>query len=361
MDGNPPSPKALSLEPVELPAPASDAARPVSDDSKSEEEKSKRDLRIRTADEFLARAAKEYQEGQVDQALWRRAADQGASDASLVIAAYLRARATALQLQQKQARGSQDPPRRPAPTRAPSGRGDPSDSRAEFDSAEKTGAPFWRRRPLVTYSAAGVAALVIATAIVWVITSPREIEPTRTPVDSAAAAAPSQPPSPLPARTAKAAAEATDQGDLHPNFAARVEDLKQEGNWNVLVLYASDWTRKEPDNASAWHELSLGYAKIRQFEDAFHAAAKAVELSPRDALLWNDLGQANLSLQRLPEAKVAFERALALRPDDPDSLCGAALVAQRDGRASDAEALAARAKNASGGCSGVNMAVAVKH
>jgi len=357
MDGNPPLPNALSLEPVELPAPASDAARPVSDGSKPEEENSKRDLRIRTADEFLAQAAKEYQEGQVDQALWRRAADQGANDASLVIAAYLRARATALQLQQKQARGSQDPPRRPAPTRAPSLRGDPSDSRAEFDSAGKTGAPFWRRRPLVTYCAAGVAALAIATAIVWVITSPREIESTPKPAESATAS--SQPPLPLPARTAKAAAGATDQGDLHPNFAARVEELKQEGNWNVLVLYASDWTRTEPDNALAWHELSLGYAKMRQFEDAFHAAAKAVELSPRDAALWNELGQANLSLQRLPEAKVAFERALALRPDDPDSLCGAALVAQRDGRASDAEALAARAKNASG-CSGVNMAVAVK-
>lgn len=352
MDGNSPSSPGLSLEPVDLPAAASDAARPASDESRPEE-KAKRDLRIRTADEFLAQAAKEYQDGQVDEALWRRAADQGGNDTSLVIAAYLRARATVLQLQQKQARAS-DPS-----TRAASPRSNPSGAVAEADSTGRERAPFWRKRPLVTYSAASAVVLATAIVVVWVITSPRAIEPIRQPVASAAAG-PSQPASPPPAATSKPAAAATDQGDLHPNFAVRVEELKQEGNWNVLVLYASDWTRREPDNATAWHELSLGYARMKQFEDAFHAAAKAVELSPRTAVLWNDLGQVNLSLQRLPEAKVAFERALALRPDDPDSLCGAAQVAQRDGRASDAEALAAQVRNLSVRCSGVNTAVAVK-
>ena len=89
---NPPPRKALSLEAAESPAPAGDAMRKASDQSTSTEN-AKRDLRISTSDEFLAQAAKEYQEGRIDQALWRRAADQGANDASLVIAAYLRARA----------------------------------------------------------------------------------------------------------------------------------------------------------------------------------------------------------------------------------------------------------------------------
>ena len=100
MKANPPSRAALSLEAAESSAPAGDAMRKASDQSASTEN-AKRDLRISTSDEFLAQAAKEYQEGRIDQALWRRAADQGANDASLVIAAYLRARATALQLQRK--------------------------------------------------------------------------------------------------------------------------------------------------------------------------------------------------------------------------------------------------------------------
>ena len=139
-------------------------------------------------------------------------------------------------------------------------------------------------------------------------------------------------------------------GDSRPNFEARVQELKQAGNWNVLVLYASEWTRKEPTNPSAWHELSVGYAKMRQLDDAFQAAAKAVALAPQDARLWNNLGHVNLSLERLPEAKVAFDHALALLADDPDTLCSAALVAQRQGRASDADALAGQVKGADGGC-----------
>jgi len=346
----------LSLEPAESSSPAGDVARTASDESSSDA-KAQRDLRIRTADEFLAQAAKEYQEGRVDQALWRRAADQGANDASLVIAAYLRARATALQLQQKQKEVSQGPASRTGPTRAVNGRHGEAEPAAESDSDEEARAPFLGMRPLVKYSAAGVLLLAALVAVVWFMTAPPEIGSMPQPVASAPLPPPVAPASPLPPGTDQAVAAATDQGDLHPKFEAQMQELKQAGNWNVLVLYASDWTRKEPNNATAWHELSVGYAKMRQLDDAFHAATKAVQLSPADALLWNNLGQVNLSLERLPEAEVAFGRALALRPDDPDAVCGAALVAQRQGRSSDAEALV---KTTAGGCSGVNTPATVK-
>jgi tetratricopeptide (TPR) repeat protein len=356
MDGKSTFRQPLSLAPIESSSPAGDAARPTSDESSSEE-KAKRDLRIRTADEFLARAAKEYQEGEVDQALWRRAADQGGNDVSLVIAAYLRARATALQLQQKQSEPSPRLARGTGRARAGAGPIGEWGPEAETDSDGEAGARSRRMHPQLMYSAAGVASLAAVVAVVWLITSPRGSESVQQPAVSAAVPASNRPAAPLPAGAGHAVAAA--QGDLRPDFAARVQELKQAGNWNVLVLYASDWARKEPNNASAWHELSVGYAKIRQLDDAFHAAAKAVELSPEDALLWNTLGQVNLSLERLPEAKVAFDRALALRPDDADTLCGAALVARKEGRSGDAEALAARVKNAAGGC-GVSTAVAVK-
>src|SRR5258705_7563948 len=62
------------------------------------------DLRMTTADKFLASAVKEYEAGHIDQTLWARASAQPGSDKSLVVAAYLRARATALQLQKRDRR-----------------------------------------------------------------------------------------------------------------------------------------------------------------------------------------------------------------------------------------------------------------
>jgi cytochrome c-type biogenesis protein CcmH/NrfG len=126
----------------------------------------------------------------------------------------------------------------------------------------------------------------------------------------------------------------------------------------VLVLYANEWTRKEPKNPIAWRELSVGYANLQQFNDALDAATKAVELSPEDALPWRNLGQINLTVDRLHEADIAFGRALALNPDDADARCGAALVAQRQERPKDPNAFTRRVGPADGGCFDVSFASA---
>jgi tetratricopeptide (TPR) repeat protein len=151
----------------------------------------------------------------------------------------------------------------------------------------------------------------------------------------------------------------TNHDDARPSLEVRVQQLKDAGNWNVLVLYASEWTRKEPNNSAALSELSIGYANLRQFSDALGAAEKAVGLSPQDARLWRNLGHLNLDLERLPEAGSAFDRVLALSPEDADALCGAATVAQKLGRTKDTDAIARRAKAADGGCPGPGDAESV--
>ena len=98
--------KTLSLEPVETSTPAIDEARPSASDSPAKAD-SQRDLRMTTADEFLAAAAKEYEAGTIDRVLWRQAADEHGRDVSLVIAAYLRARATALQARHQPAESAE--------------------------------------------------------------------------------------------------------------------------------------------------------------------------------------------------------------------------------------------------------------
>jgi len=133
-----------------------------------------------------------------------------------------------------------------------------------------------------------------------------------------------------------------------------VQQLKDAANWNVLVLYASKWTRDEPNNAAAWKELSIGYENLRQFDDAVVAATKAAELSPTEALLWRNVGHLNVTLDRLPEAASAFDRALAISNADADALCGAALVAQRSGQMKEADAIARQVKSTGGTCPGAS-------
>ncbi len=106
MGANSPLGKTLALEPVEVSTPAVDGARPAASESPAKADP-QRDLRMTTADEFLAAAAKEYEAGTIDRVLWRQAADQYGRDVSLVIAAYLRARATALQARNKPAESAE--------------------------------------------------------------------------------------------------------------------------------------------------------------------------------------------------------------------------------------------------------------
>ena len=273
MDEKSPLKKALALEPADAPTRGGDGA--VSD------AEAKRDLHITTADEFLAKAAKEYKTGNIDQALWRRAVEQGGGDESLVIAAYLRTRATALQLQQKKEEGSEiqargavagraagASPRLP-PTRTCSRR---RPSSSEFARAV--------RKPKLWQIGAAVAGLVAIVILVYLTVSPRESEPVRTPVVATASPASSSPPSPSkkepPVNTNAGSNASADVAA--PAISETVQQLKSVGKWNLLVLDANEWTRREPGNATAWRELSYGYAKLQQYNDALDAATKAVQL-----------------------------------------------------------------------------------
>ena len=55
---------------------------------------------------------------------------------------------------------------------------------------------------------------------------------------------------------------------------AKVQELMGAGNWNVLVLHAAEWTRKDPTYADAWKYLAVGYANMRQHDDAFLAGGE---------------------------------------------------------------------------------------
>lgn len=359
--------EAMELEPMDVStADAADAADAAG----------QRELSLTTTDRFPALAAKEYREGHVDPTLWARASAQCGGDEALVIAAYLRARATALQLEKRDRRQAKRP-RKADPTQDTKDRKVEAEPRAEGRStvtvAAKPGGVHLKPK-----HAGAAAVLAVLVAVVWLIAHPQESESIAPPSVSAAvrasaaemSAVASSTREPAPANRVEVAqpvvgttSGGASEVDLVPPVKVTVQQLKEAGNWNVLVLYASKWTRDEPKNAAAWYDLSMGYAKLQQLNDALVAAKKAVELSPEDMLLWRNVGQLHLALEFLPEAASAFDRVLAASPDDPDALCGAAVVANKLGRTKDAGAIAMRLKSSGGSCpqlsEGESVAVSV--
>lgn len=92
----------------------------------------------------------------------------------------------------------------------------------------------------------------------------------------------------------------------------------------------------------AWHgELLL----CREEADAGLAQLKrALKLQPRYAQAWIWAGQALLKTERTKEALKAFDAALALEPGNVWGLIGRAVCLEKGGKAAEAEALYARAR-----------------
>ncbi len=343
-----------------------------------------------TEDRYFAKAAKEYAAGDLDPSLWARAVDRAGGDSALATRTYLDSRATALRV----AKRNESSARRASVAEAFNSAPDPSsvaeESQAPDDTKSKE-APRTRhdragldRTPMIIV--AGVlASVVVATGFIalWPDTVPAQATTLVTPalpVDVSGRSISLQPPT--SATTNKGGPPR--EGRTAEEIVSDIQALEKAGNWNLLVIYSSELTRKQPENAVAWKELSRGYVKLRQFGEALDAATKAATLAPEDFLVWQNLGQLNLALQRpaealsaferavalndgdvvslvqegilntqlgrLSDARIAFAKALALSPENAEALCGAVSLARKEGRVKDAEAMTRQATSFDGGC-----------
>ena len=325
------------------------------------------------ADKFLTAATKEFEAGIVDQPLWRRAVEQSGTDRTLATRRYLAARATALRVTKREKRQERSARR----VRAINELAQPEDEGAGIAGEGQPKPEPYRqhgprpRRRQVVWIGGALASLFVIALVVAVRSesgSAQQRAAVKTPAASAAAA--------KRTNAVAAAASAAQPGGASAqpdNFVDRIPTLKSAGNWNMVVLYAMEWIRKEPENAAPWRELAIGYTKLRQYREALDAATRVVQLAPDDASAWQSLGQLNVIAQRpvdalaafeeaiarndrdapsmvqmgllntqlgrFAEARLAFARALALDGQDLDALCGSAALARKEGRTKDAEAL----------------------
>lgn len=290
-------------------------------------------------DTYAQQAAREYAQGHVDQPLWDRALSQAGGDKTAAAAIYVRARGTALRLldRHRDLDATRPLPPPPVAETAPSRR---KDARAAL--------------PRYVVPAAIAAVLLLAGgggAFYFLggdepapVAAPRPAAPPPTasaPVATPAAPVPVTAAAPVTAVPPPAAK--SDAGNSLAALQAKIQELRDAGNWNVLVLYAVEWTRREPDNAAAWNQLRAGYVYLRQHEDALAAAKKAVQLAPNDAVMWRRLGEVNLDLDDAPGALLAFKEASARDAADVASLQAIGLLATRLGQPQEAKAAFDRA------------------
>jgi len=345
---------------VPIEVPTVDAA------AKSAADGAARERVSRSADDHLAEATREFDNGKIDKPLWARAMELADNDVDAAKPGYLRARATALRISNQKKRAEML-------ARLRSNLPGEEETRPE---APAQPAPRSKRN-LVIAGALGCVVVVGG----FLALRPGAEPPAPVGLSAAPGASAPQKVGAKPAAANKGPDRARESND---DFAKKVADLKAAGNWNVLVLYSVEWTRKVPDSADAWNELGMGYAKLRQFSEAQEATAKAAQLAPNNFETWQRLGEIGMALQQpvaalaayeravalngrdvtslvqigtlnaqlghLPEASAAFVRALEVSPMDADALCGAASVAQKEGRAKDADAFARQLKSANLSC-----------
>jgi hypothetical protein len=334
-----------------------------------------------STDRYRIAATTEFEKGEIDQPLWDRAFAQAKGDRKAAIDIYLPARATALRVLKRE----QAPAPRPQPaadvekkpaTATSSKWADRDEPRSEFRRAR------FMALGIKVGAAVGVC-VVVGVFVAYVYPGFATSTSGNAAAWTAANAAP-QPAKRVAAKpsASEAPAEANAKATAVHNLIAKIEELRIVDNWNVLVLYAQEWTRQEPGNAAAWIQLSEGYERLKQFADARDAATTAVTLAPKDARYWRAVarldqeldrpedalrafneaaalddkdvhslvqaGLLDMQLARVPEAKDALAKAMALSPDDPTALCLKSLVA--GGQVAPKQITAARQNAYEGAC-----------
>ena len=77
------------------------------------------------------------------------------------------------------------------------------------------------------------------------------------------------------------------------------------------------WIQNYPRDAIPYTNIGVGYSTEAQYEKSAAQTREALRIDPNNVLVYTNLGQDYLALNRLDEAKATFEQAAANRLDDP--------------------------------------------
>jgi len=106
--------------------------------------------------------------------------------------------------------------------------------------------------------------------------------------------------------------------------------LSEAGETAAAIELLRDAVSAEP-TLDALNALGIAYARHGRAADALSTFARSLEIDPGSAMTLENIGAVHLDAGRLPEAKHAFEQAIAANAESSQGHSGLAMVAIRQG------------------------------
>jgi len=113
----------------------------------------------------------------------------------------------------------------------------------------------------------------------------------------------------------KPATPAPDKGDPQGRFDAALEVMKS-GDLVEAEQQFGALTKDFPNFAGPWTNLGIIYAKTKRRDAAVNAFSRAAVLNPQNNVAFNWLGMLNREAGSYDRARIAYEKALQIDPQD---------------------------------------------
>jgi Flp pilus assembly protein TadD len=126
------------------------------------------------------------------------------------------------------------------------------------------------------------------------------------------------------------------------------EALRQGGRNGRAVEVSIEALRRHGDDPALWRTLGLSYLASGRPHEALQPLALLTRAEPDNVDSRSALGVALDQLERFDEARMAYQEALAIRPDDPRVLTNLGVSFLLTGDAEEAEAVLRQAAALSG-------------
>ncbi len=106
--------------------------------------------------------------------------------------------------------------------------------------------------------------------------------------------------------------------------------LSEAGQTAAAIEMLTQAVASEP-TLDALNALGIAYARNGRGADALATFARSLAIDPGNAMTFENIGAVHLDAGRLPDAKRAFEQAIASNADSSQGHAGLAMVAIRQG------------------------------
>jgi cytochrome c-type biogenesis protein CcmH len=123
-------------------------------------------------------------------------------------------------------------------------------------------------------------------------------------------------------------------------MSARALPKADENSIGSLLAKAEDHLKNNPQDGRGWEVLAPIYSRMGRYDSAVMAWTRSIELNGENAQRQSGLGEAMAGAaggKVTPDARKAFDRALALEPAEPKARLFVAISLAQEGKSAEAQ------------------------